>query len=117
MLMIHGFHAILYSKDAEKDRAFFRDVLGFTHVDAGDGWLIFKLPPAELGIHPTDEEEMAEIYLMCDAIGSTVNELKTKGVECTPVQDHGWGLMSMISLPGGGTLGIYEPRHPTAIHT
>ena len=112
--MITGAHVIVYSQDAEADRAFLRDVLGFGHVDAGDGWLLFKAPPAELAVHPTDGAGSHELYLMCDDIQATIDELGAKGVELTTPQDQGWGVMAMISLPGGGQLGLYEPRHPTA---
>ena len=115
--MITGIHALLYSKDADATRALFRDVLGFSTVDAGRGWLIFALPPAELGIHPADDgEERAELYVMCDNIESTIAELRQKGVEIVrPVADQGWGRVTAIRLPGGGELGLYEPRHPTAL--
>ena len=111
--MITGAHAIVYSRDADADRAFFRDVLGFPSVDAGGGWLIFALPPAELAAHPADAGGRHELYLMCDEIESTVAELKAKGVEFTaPVSDQGFGLLTSLKLPGGGELGLYEPRHP-----
>ena len=111
--MITGAHAIVYSRDADADRAFFRDVLGFPSVDAGGGWLIFALPPAELAAHPADAGGRHELYLMCDEIGSTVAELQAKGVEFTaPVSDEGFGLLTSLKLPGGGELGLYEPRHP-----
>jgi hypothetical protein len=106
--MITGAHAIVFSEDAEADRAFVRDVLHFDHVDAGGGWLIFALPPAELAVHPG--EPAHQLYLMCDDIHATVDEL---GVETTPVSDQGWGLLSSLKLPGGGELGLYEPKHPT----
>jgi catechol 2,3-dioxygenase-like lactoylglutathione lyase family enzyme len=110
--MITGAHAIVYSRDAEADRAFFCDVLGFRSVDAGGGWLIFALPPAELAAHPADEGRH-ELYLMCDDIEATVAELERKGVEfARPVSDEGFGLLTAIELPGGGELGLYEPRHP-----
>jgi catechol 2,3-dioxygenase-like lactoylglutathione lyase family enzyme len=110
--MITGAHAIVYSRDAEADRAFFRDVLGFRSVDAGGGWLIFALPPAELAAHPADEGRH-ELYLMCDDIEATVAELERKGVEfARRVSDEGFGLLTAIKLPGGGELGLYEPRHP-----
>jgi predicted enzyme related to lactoylglutathione lyase len=110
--MITGTHAILYSKDAQALRAFFRDVLEFDSVDTGDGWLIFTLPPAELGVHPTEETAAPELYLMCDDIDATVKELEGKGVEFVrPVEDAGWGLMTAMRIPGGGELGLYEPRH------
>ncbi|MGR6319904.1 extradiol dioxygenase [Micromonospora soli] len=112
--MINGAHVIIYSRDAEADRAFFRDVLGYPHVDAGGGWLIFKLPPAEVAVHPADSASH-ELFLMCDDVAATVAELTVKGVEFTePVSDRGWGLMTMLRLPGGGELGLYEPRHDKA---
>lgn len=112
--MITGVHATLFTTDADGLRAFFRDVLGFTSVDAGGGWLIFALPPAELAAHPSDEDSRHELYLMCDDIEATVEELKNKGVELTrPISDEGFGLMTSLKLPGGGELGLYEPRHPT----
>src|SRR5262245_42713615 len=107
--MINGAHAIVYSTDAERLRAFFRDVLGFESVDAGDGWPIFGLPPAELAVHPAEQSGRHELYLMCDDIHSTVDELTAKGVEfAQPVSDEGWGLLTTIELPGGGELGLYE---------
>ncbi|MCP3803390.1 VOC family protein [Allokutzneria sp. A3M-2-11 16] len=110
--MITGTHAIMYSEDADALRAFFRDVLEFDSVDSGGGWLIFALPPAELGIHPTEGAPAHELYLMCDDIEATVEQLEGKGVEFTrPVEDAGWGLMTALRLPDGGELGIYEPRH------
>ncbi|MEV6103766.1 VOC family protein [Streptomyces sp. NPDC051940] len=106
---------ILYSRDAEADRAFLRDVLGYPHVDAGRGWLIFRLPPAEAAVHPTDGEPKHQLYLMCDSVESTVAELMSRGVEFTsPVTDQGWGRLTSLRLPGGGELGLYEPRHPVA---
>ena len=112
--MITGAHVILYSRDAEADRAFLRDVLGYPHVDAGGGWLIFKLPPAEVAVHPAEATESHELYLMCDDVNATVEQLAAKGVDCGPVSDQGWGLLTSIGLPGGGQLGLYEPRHPRA---
>ena len=114
--MITGVHAIVYTQDAEADRAFMRDVLGFPSVDAGGGWLIFALPPAELAAHPTEGAPHHELYLMCDDVEATVAELEAKGVELTgPVTDQGFGRLTSIRLPGGGELGLYEPRHPTPI--
>ena len=111
--MITGAHAIVYSRDADADRAFFRDVLGFPSVDAGGGWLIFALPPAELAAHPADAGGRHELYLMCDEIETTVADLEAKGVEFTaPVSEAGFGLLTSLKLPGGGELGLYEPRHP-----
>ncbi|WP_327590398.1 hypothetical protein OHA25_27820 [Nonomuraea sp. NBC_00507] len=113
--MINGAHLIMYSRDADADRAFLRDVLGYPNVDAGGGWLIFKLPPAEVAVHPTDTAETHELYLMCDDLERTMEELRAKGVEfADPVSDQGWGLLTAITLPGGGRLGLYEPRHQTA---
>ena len=113
--MITGAHAIVYTQDADADRAFFRDVLGFASVDAGGGWLVFRLPPAELAAHPTDGESRFDLYLMCDDIEATIAELENKGaVLIKPVSDEGWGLLTAIRLPGGGELGLYEPRHPVA---
>jgi catechol 2,3-dioxygenase-like lactoylglutathione lyase family enzyme len=118
--MINGAHVLLYSTDAAAARSFVRDVLGFAHVDSGDGWLIFALPPAELGIHPaaeTDEDNQSrhELYLMCDDIEATVADLRAKGVEFSGgVRDEGWGLLTSLLVPGGGELGLYEPRHAVA---
>jgi catechol 2,3-dioxygenase-like lactoylglutathione lyase family enzyme len=111
--MITGAHVILYSRDADADRAFFRDVLQYPHVDAGGGWLIFKLPPGEVAVHPADGPSH-ELYLMCDDVTATVEQLAAKGVTCGEVSDEGWGLLTSIRLPGGGELGLYEPRHPKA---
>ena len=112
--MITGAHAIVFTEDADGVRAFFRDVLGFPAVDAGHGWLIFGLPPAELAVHPTDGAGHHELYLMCDNVHATVDELRSKGVEFSrPISDEGFGLMTAIRLPDGGELGLYEPRHPT----
>jgi catechol 2,3-dioxygenase-like lactoylglutathione lyase family enzyme len=111
--MITGTHVIVYSRDAEADRAFFSDVLKYPHVDAGGGWLIFKLPPAEVAVHPADAPSH-ELYLMCDDVNATVGELTAKGVSCEPISDEGWGLLTRIRLPGGGDVGLYEPRHPRA---
>jgi|SRR6478736_5087952 len=113
--MINGCHVILYSRDAQADRAFFADVLGYPNVDAGGGWLIFRLPPAEIAVHPTDDSRSQEIYFMCDDVEKTVAELAAQGVEFTqPVTDAGWGLLTRLRLPGGGEVGMYEPRHERA---
>ena len=110
--MITGVHAIQFTPDADALRAFLRDVLELRSVDAGGGWLIFGLPPAELAAHP-GEKAGTELYLMCDDIEATTAELQAKGVELTkPVSDEGWGLVTAIALPGGGEMGLYEPRHP-----
>jgi catechol 2,3-dioxygenase-like lactoylglutathione lyase family enzyme len=114
--MITGVHAIVFTRDAEADRAFFRDVLDLDSVDAGGGWLIFKLPPAELAAHPSDGDERHELYLMCDDINATVRELSAKGVEFTrEITDARFGLLTAFRLPGGGELHLYEPKHPTPL--
>ena len=113
--MITGVHTIIYSPEAEAARAFLRDVVGFPHIDSGDGWLIFALPPAELAIHPSDGSTKHELYLLCDDIQATVRELRAKGVDVDDeVSDQGWGLLTQIRLPGGVEIGLYEPRHPLA---
>jgi len=113
--VINGGHVIVYSRDAEADRAFFKDVLEYPHVDAGGGWLIFKLPPTEIAVHPTDGPESQELYLMCDDVDATVADLAAKGVEFTqPVTDARWGRLTRFRLPGGGEVGLYEPRHERA---
>jgi predicted enzyme related to lactoylglutathione lyase len=112
--MITGVHAIIFTKEAERDRAFFRDVLEFPSVDAGGGWLIFALPPAELAAHPAEEGGQHELYLMCDDVEATVADLTAKGVDVArPISDEGFGLVTAIRLPGGGELGLYQPRHPS----
>ena len=116
--MITGAHAIIFSTEAEQARAFLRHVLGFDSVDAGGGWLIFALPPAELAVHPTDGAPKHELYLMCDDVHATVAELTAKGATFTqPVSDAGFGLMTALQIPGGGELGLYEPRHPSPLPT
>jgi hypothetical protein len=112
--MISGAHMIIYSADAEADRVFFRDVLGFPSVDAGQAWLIFALPPAEIAFHPAAENGKHEIYLTCDDVGVAVQTLEKQKVHCDPVMDLGWGLLTHLSLPGGGRLGLYQPKHPGA---
>jgi catechol 2,3-dioxygenase-like lactoylglutathione lyase family enzyme len=114
--VINGVHAIIFSENAEGVRAFFRDVLGLPSVDAGGGWLIFALPPTELAAHPDGGEGRHELYLMCDDIGTTVEELKTQGVVFTmEISDEGFGLMTALRLPDGSELAIYEPRHPSPL--
>ena len=114
--MISGVHAILYSRDAERLRAFFRDVLEVPSVDAGHGWLIFALPPAEMGVHPTEDAKgHHELYLMSDDVEATVAALAAKGVSCSPVVDQGWGLVTNVTLPDGDSIGLYQPRHPSPI--
>jgi catechol 2,3-dioxygenase-like lactoylglutathione lyase family enzyme len=110
-------HAIVFSPDAEKVRAFFGDVLGLSSVDAGGGWLIFALPPAELAVHPADGDGHHELYLMCDDIHATLAGLRGKGVEVArDVSDQGWGLLAAIRLPDGGEFPIYQPRHASPLH-
>lgn len=109
--MITGAHSIIYSQNPEADRAFFRDVLKFPNVDVGGGWLIFGLPPAEVAVHPSDENDHHEFYLMCDDIEAFVKEMGAHRVPCTPLQNQGWGVLTQITLPGGGKLGVYQPRH------
>ena len=113
--MFTGSHVILYSRDADADRAFIGDVLGFGSVDAGGGWLIFKLPPAELAFHPTDGEPRPELYLICEDLDATFDELESKGVAVSrEVTEARWGRLAAIPLPSGATLGVYQPLHPTA---
>jgi len=106
---------IVYSKDAEADRAFFRDVLGFASVDAGHGWLIFAMPPAEAAFHPSDANDVHELYFMCEDLKAEMAALAEKGVRCSDVQEARWGSITKIQLPGGGKVGLYQPKHPTAI--
>ena len=114
--MIIGAHSIIYSKAPQADRVFLQTVLELPSVDVGEGWLIFGLPPAEVAVHPSDENDVHELYLMCDDVHATVEELKAKGAEVSPsVSDEGFGLLTTIRLPGGGGLGLYEPRHPTPL--
>jgi catechol 2,3-dioxygenase-like lactoylglutathione lyase family enzyme len=112
--MIFGAHVVLYSTDAEADRAFLADVLGFHSVDAGGGWLIFGLPPAEAAVHPA-EEPAAELYLMCDDLESEMRALDDRSVVCSAIEEPRWGSVTKIRLPGGGQIGLYQPKHPTAI--
>jgi catechol 2,3-dioxygenase-like lactoylglutathione lyase family enzyme len=115
--MITGLHFIIYAKDANKVRAFLRDVLGLKSVDAGHGWLIFAAPPAEIAAHPAEEGQPSrhELFLMCDDLKATMQELTDKGVQCSAVTEARWGSSTSIQLPGGGELGLYQPKHPTAL--
>jgi catechol 2,3-dioxygenase-like lactoylglutathione lyase family enzyme len=123
--MITGVHVLLYSEKPEADRAFFRDVLGFRAVDAGGGWLIFKLPPAEAALHPADGDTRqvhgghtllgAAFYLMCDDLQAEVKALNAKKVQCTEISKERWGIKTTVRLPSGGEIGLYQPTHPTAI--
>jgi hypothetical protein len=109
--MIIGAHSIIYSTKPADDRAFLRDVMRMPHVDVGDGWLIFGLPPAEVAVHPSSKNDLHEFYLMCDDVDAFVAAMKKRQVACAPVQDMGWGRLTQVTLPGGGKLGVYEPRH------
>jgi hypothetical protein len=113
--MIHGAHVIVYSKDAEADRAFFRDVLRYPYADAGHGWLIFALPPAEIAVHPSDENDVQELYLMCDDVHALIAEMKAKRVMCSAVHEERWGSITNLTLPGGGKIGVYQPKHPSPL--
>ena len=112
--MIFGAHVVLYSKDAAADRTFCRDVLGFASVDAGHGWLIFALPPAEIAVHPADGVERHELFFMCDDLKAEIVALGERGIGVSDVQEARWGSIAKIRLPGGGEIGLYEPRHPMA---
>jgi hypothetical protein len=109
--MIIGAHSIIYSTSPDADRAFLRDVMKLTNVDVGGGWLIFGLPPAEVAVHPSDTNDVHEFYLMCDDVKAFSAEMKKRGIVCSAVQDEGWGLLTQLTLPGGGKVGVYEPRH------
>jgi catechol 2,3-dioxygenase-like lactoylglutathione lyase family enzyme len=110
--MITGIHAVIYTRDAQADRTFLRDVLGLPWVDAGEGWLIFAAPPAEVACHPAEHNGKQELFLMADDVQSEIARLSKHGTKCDAVSDEGWGLLSAIYLPGGGKLGLYQPRHP-----
>jgi hypothetical protein len=112
---IIGMHALMYSKKDRETREFLRDVLGFSSLDVGRGWLIFTAPPAELAVHPTEGEEYHELYLMCDDLESTATDLRAKGVEIGAIHEQPWGIVTEIPLPSGATLGLYQPKHPLAI--
>lgn len=112
--MINGAHVVIYSKDAEADRAFFKDVLEWPHVDVGHGWLIFRLPPAEVAVHPGEEGGTHELYFMCDDLSATMAGLAGRGVECSEVSQEPWGSLTHLQLPGGGRVGLYQPRHERA---
>jgi catechol 2,3-dioxygenase-like lactoylglutathione lyase family enzyme len=125
--MIIGTHLLLYSRDPEADRAFFRDVLGFSHVDVGGGWLIFALPPAEVGVHPAEKNltqthaghdlATGTLYLLCSPLKATLDDLAAKGVDHTEPMEAQWGIATSIQLPGGASLGLYEPKHALAVKT
>jgi hypothetical protein len=109
--VIIGAHSIIYSTNPEADRGFLRDVLKLTNVDVGEGWLIFGLPPSEVAVHPSGENNVHEFYLMCDDVRAFVAGMKKHDIACGPVKDQGWGLLTQLRLPGGGKLGVYQPRH------
>ena len=109
--MITGAHSIIYSTNPDADRAVLRDVFQLTHVDVGGGWLIFGLPPSEVAVHPSDKNGVHELYLMCADVEAFVAEMRRRSLSCSPVKDEGWGLLTQVTLPSGGTLGIYQPRH------
>ena len=109
--MIIGAHSIIYSTNPTADRDFFRDVLKLTNVDVGQGWLIFGLPPSEIAVHPSPENGIQEFYLMCDDIQEFINEMQTHHISCEPAQNQGWGILTKLTLPGGGKLGVYQPAH------
>jgi hypothetical protein len=113
--MIFGAHVVVYSKDAAADRAFLRDVLGLASVDAGQGWLIFALPPAEVAIHPAEANDRHELYLLCNDLSAEISALANKAVHCSEVHEERWGSIVRIRLPGGGEIGLYQPKHPTAL--
>jgi catechol 2,3-dioxygenase-like lactoylglutathione lyase family enzyme len=124
--MINGMHVLLHSKNAEADRAFFRDVLGFRGIDVGGGWLIFRTPPAEMAVHPSDGDfspshadhpmSGAVLYLICDGLQETIKSLAAKKVKCTEVKKENWGIRTTIALPSGGGIGLYQPTHATAFN-
>jgi hypothetical protein len=111
VVMINGAHVIINSKKPEADRAFLRDVLGLPHVDVGHGWLIFGLPPSEVAVHPSDNNNEHQLYFMCEDVEVLIREMGRRDISCEPVRELGWGLLTQITLPGGGRLGIYQPRH------
>lgn len=113
--MISAAHIVVYSKNAEADRAFFRDVLGFKSVDAGHGWLIFALPPGEAAFHPSDENGAHELYFISDDLKAEMASLAKRDVKCSEIQEARWGSITKMRLPGGGTVGLYQPKHPLAI--
>ena len=113
--MIFGAHVIVYSSDAAADRAFFQEVLGFSAVDAGHGWLIFALPPAELAVHPAGEGVGSDLYFMCTDLKGQIAALKARGVNCSKVEEARWGSVTRIRLPGGGEVGLYQPNHPSPL--
>jgi hypothetical protein len=113
--VIFGSHVVIHSQDAAADRAFLRDVLGFSWVDAGHDWLIFALPPAEIAVHPAEAGGRTELYFMCDDLNTEIRSLADKGIRCADVEEARWGSLTRIPLPSGGDVGLYQPRHPSAL--
>lgn len=111
--MIRGAHCIVYSVDEDADRKFFADVLGLPHVDGGDGFLIFALPPTELGVHDAEANGKHELYFQCDDVEEFIGQMRGRGLACTDAADQGWGVVTTLTLPGGGDIGVYQPRHPS----
>jgi len=109
--MLTGGHVIIYSRNPDADRVFLRDVLELTHVDIGRGWLIFGLPPSEIAVHPADENDRHEFYLMCDDVRAFVSAMRDRKIATDPIEQESWGMLTRVVLPGGGKLGVYEPRH------
>lgn len=114
VLVVFGAHLVLYSEDAEGDRRFLSETFGLNSVDAGHGWLIFAMPPSELAVHPSDVAS-AELYLMCDDLVTEIASLAARGVQCSTIEEARWGSITRVALPGGGKIGLYQPRHPLAI--
>ena len=113
--MINGAHVVVYSKNPDADRAFFRDVLQFPWVDAGHGWLIFAMPPLEAAFHDSEKNDHHELFFMCDDLAATLRDLKSKDVQVSSVSEQRWGKTAFLDLPGGGKIGIYEPKHPSPL--
>jgi hypothetical protein len=113
--MINGAHVIIYSKDADADRTFFRDVLKYPSADAGHGWLIFALPPAEIAFHPSERNDVHEFYFMCDDVRGLIAQMAAIGVTCSAIDEQRWGSITHITLPGGGKIGVYQPKHPSPL--
>ena len=110
-MLLTGAHSIIYSTNPDADRAFLRDVLGLPHVDVGGGWLIFGLPPSEVAVHPSEKNNVHELYFMCDDIEAFVGAMTARGIVCSAIQNQGWGVLTQLTLPGGGAIGVYQPRH------
>jgi len=113
--VINGAHVVIYTKDAEADRAFFSDVLKFSSVDAGHGWLIFVMPPMEVAFHDSEKNDQHELFFMCDDIGATLKDLRAKSIEVSEVNEERWGKVAKFTLPGGGKIGVYEPKHASPL--